>query len=490
MTFHIKYRMSRALYIMELKMSNIKKSIWAGLSVLTLTACQPSHTGTLYHSFTELDPVTQEITPQAWVIVDGDKIAKVGAGSLPRGSFDQSIDMSGRYALPGLIDAHAHITAGPHTFEIKDGAPLVTIESRDDITKFSARQALAFGVTTVRNPGGSTEANHNYDQKIASGEWIGPEAVHAGSVIQPLPMGGSAFTHPKTEAEWQAEAEHQAKMGMRYFKLYVSLNEEELAQGVRAAKAAGLKPIAHLDGVSWTTASKLGIQGLEHALPTSADLLEPDAKEAYLADITPDSRYTYRWFEYVDFEGPKFLELVESLKANQIELNFNFLVNHVIYNADNPDIFPQEWDRFAHPENLAAAEHFRELGTTGWAPEDFEKARAAFPKVLEFGKILYDAGLPIMIGTDGNGGAPYLAFEMKLHTAAGIAAWDVLNLATTSATEILQISDRTGRIEQGLEADIVFLNSNPLDDMMNIADVDLTLSNGKAYSFEEMTRMK
>ncbi len=465
-------------------MTIFRQSLCAGLAVLALSACQSEPAGMLYHGFTRLDPDTRKITPEAWVVIDGESIVKTGAGALPRGSFEQSFDMNGRYALPGLIDAHAHITSGPHKLEIKDGAPLMTIESRDDITEFSARQALAFGVTTVRNPGGGTEANHNYDQKIASGEWDGPEAFHAGAVIQPLPMGGSAFTHPKTEAEWEAEAEHQAAMGMRYFKLYVSLSEEELALGIKAAKNAGLKPIAHLDGVSWTKASELGIAGLEHALPTSADLLEPEAKKAFIAGLTPDSRYMFRWFELVDYEGPVFLEMLNALKANQVELNFNFLVNYLIFNGDRD--FPEEWNDYIHAENLAAAEGFRAMSLTGWTPEDFDRARAVFPKVLQFGKILHEAGLPIMIGTDGNGGAPFLAFEMKLHTDAGIDPWDVLNMATTSAADILDISERTGRIQPGMEADIVFLKANPLEDMMNISKVDRTISDGKAHLFDEL----
>ncbi|MCH7686283.1 MAG: hypothetical protein IH899_06340, partial [Planctomycetes bacterium] len=82
-------------------------------------------------------------------------------------------------------------------------------------------------------------------------------AVHAGAAAQPPPFGGSAFVYPETEDEWRAEAERQADLGMKYFKLYVSLTEDELATGIRVAHDQGLRAIAHLDQVSWTRAAAL-----------------------------------------------------------------------------------------------------------------------------------------------------------------------------------------------------------------------------------------
>lgn len=108
--------------------------------------------------------------------------------------------------MPGLVDAHAHITAGPHKVELVNGAPAGTIPSVDEVTQFNAKTALAFGVTTVRNPAGDSEANARYDQQVASGAWIGPDAVHAGAAVQPPPFTGAAFTCPRTEAAWQGEA--------------------------------------------------------------------------------------------------------------------------------------------------------------------------------------------------------------------------------------------------------------------------------------------
>ena len=65
--------------------------------------------------------------------------------------------------------------------------------------------------------------------------------------------------------------------------------------------------------MSWTRAVELGIDGLEHALPTSPDLLEPVARARYIAERDPTSRFMYRWFELADFDGPLIRRLVELL---------------------------------------------------------------------------------------------------------------------------------------------------------------------------------
>jgi len=213
--------------------------------------------GDVYTGMTVLLPDKERRIDNGFILVQDGRIVDFGAGPAP--SAARVHDMKGTFALPGFIDAHAHITAGPHRITLEAGKPPVGIESDDEKTRHQARIALAFGVTMVRNPGGDTEANARYDRMIASGAWTGPEALHAGSVIQPLPFAGASFAYPRTEAEWDAEAARQAGLGMRYFKLYTNLSERELELGIKAAHRHGLKAIGHLHAVSWQRAAELGI---------------------------------------------------------------------------------------------------------------------------------------------------------------------------------------------------------------------------------------
>lgn len=468
---------------------DIRQVLIALLACAWLVGCNSVATtseapaGVLYHGFSLLDPHAEHVVDDAYLLVDQGKIAAVGAGEWKGRPPERSVDMAGRYALPGLIDGHAHITSGPHSVEVVDGAPLISIPSVDAITRHNAAVALAFGITTVRNPGGDPAANARYDAQISSGAWLGPEALHAGAVIQPPPFGGAAFAYPRSAAEWNAEAQRQAGMGMRYFKLYSGLDAEELEQGIQAAHRNGLKAIAHLDAISWTQAARLGMDGLEHTLPTSADVLEPAQRALYLAERGADARYLFRWFELAEFDGPLIQEMLAELAQRQVVVSTTLGVNELTYNSDRLDTVLPPGDRaYFHPANLEALLSF----LPRMSDEDHRRARAVMPKVLELARRLHVAGVPLLVGTDGNGGGPAYSRELELHMRAGISAWGVLRLATSDAADALGIGNRTGRIAEGMEADIAFFGSNPLGDPGRLRDLKLVLVDGKAATPEDI----
>lgn len=441
---------------------------------------------TLYHGFAHVDVTHAKVIPNSWLIVEDDRIVALGAGNPPEDFSGERRDVSGTWALPGLIDGHAHITAGPHKVEVANGKPTVTIESVDTITRYNALMALAYGVTTVRNPGGDPEANARYDANVASGRWRGPTALHAGAVIQPPPFGGKAFAYPTTREGWLAEAKRQAELGMTYFKLYTSLTADELALGIEAAHAHGLQAIAHLDQVSWQTALDLGIDGLEHALPTSADLLPKPHRATFDQRRLAGSRYLAEWFALVDFDGPEMQQLFATLADRGTTLNLTLLVNHMVAHADDLSrIIDDAAVGDLHPDTWAASSQFLAMGAAYWSPDDFVMARDALERVAEFLRRLHDAGIPLLIGTDGNGGGAFMALEMQLHVDAGLSTFEVLDLATTAAAQTMGLP-ATGRIASGLEADIVFLSQDPTTDVSAVRAVTAVLVDGDYLTREQL----
>jgi imidazolonepropionase-like amidohydrolase len=442
----------------------------------------------LYYNFTLVDPATEKRVENAWVVVEAGHLSRIGSGRPPRTADPaRSHDLSGRFVIPGLIDAHAHITAtGILKVAMANGAPVISMKIDESITQRNARVALSRGVTTVRNPAGNPEENAQYDRMIASGAWIGPEARHAGAAVEPPPFGGEMFVYPRTEAEWQAEASRQAKLGMTYFKLYMDLNEQELATGIRVAHEHGLQAIAHLNNVSWMRAAELGIDGLEHALPTSPDLLEPEARARYVAQRDMTSRFMYQWFELADFNGPLVRRLVELLAKKKIPVDLTLVVNELVYNTDDlARVLPQAQLDFFHPDVLAVYESQLRASAAGWTPEDYERARAVMPKVLAFARLLHEAGVPMMIGTDAGGGI-MIDREMELHREAGIPVWDVLRMATSGTADIMKMGDRIGRIKEGYEADLAILEADPVADVRATAQVYGVINNGSLLLAEEL----
>ncbi len=443
----------------------------------------------LYTNLVLLDPEKEGRTANAYILVADRKIVEVGTGTPNAKSKARIHNMGGRFALPGFIDAHAHITLGPQVVQVRDGIPSITFKSDDAISQRYGRIALAYGVTTVRNPGGETAANARYEQMVANGQWIGPDALSAGAIVEPPPFDPPYFVYPRTEDEWQAEAAHQAQLGMKYFKLYSELTEEEVARGIRVAHQHGLKAIAHLNKVSWTRAAQLGIDGLEHALATSPDLLEPQQRATYISELGADSKFMYRWYELADYDGPRIREMIHLIVEKKIALNLTLVVNEIVYNSDNLNrAYPAEFRRYEDPKTLESALTGLRLSSTGWTPDDFIRARAIMPKVLQFARRLYEAGAKMMIGTDGHGGSWFYARELALHAQAGIPIWAVLHMATSQAADILGIGRHTGRIAPGFDADVVFLDRDPSRDIGAARSVHSVLSKGRYFVSNELLR--
>ncbi len=89
-----------------------------------------------------------------------------------------------------------------------------------------------------------------------------------------------------------------------------------------------------------------------------------------------------------------------------------------------------------------------------------------------FVKAAYEAGVPIACGTDENGmhGTGRCPEEYVSLVEAGLPAWAVLQGATGRAAAVLDIGDDTGTIAEGLRADILVLNKNPLEDISVLCD--------------------
>jgi len=118
--------------------------VWVWALVL-LPASRSYAAPELYSGFTLVDPQKETRTANAWLVVEYGRIAKVGSGPAPRGPFAAVHDMTGLYAVPGMIDAHAHVVTGPFRGKIENGKPVIGLASADKYTRFNAaiRQAVA-----------------------------------------------------------------------------------------------------------------------------------------------------------------------------------------------------------------------------------------------------------------------------------------------------------------------------------------------------------
>lgn len=459
-------------------MKLINRTLAALLATLLLWAAPVNADQYLLVNATLIEPATKTLKENAWVHIAQGKIVAVGQGAAP--AMEPPIDLAGAYLLPGLIDAHLHLTAGPLAVEMKDGTPALSMESNEVITRFHAKAALASGVTTAFSPAGDPIANHRYAQQQRNGELLGPALHYAGLFFDPMPIAGGSV-YPAGIDGWRAEIERQKALGASHIKLYHGLTQAELRQGIALAKDAGLKSIAHLDHVSWQFAADAGVDALTHAFMSSADLLPVAARAQFEAERAPgNSQYLYRWFEAVDYDAEPMQTLFRTLARKKVRVDLTLLANEMAFFQPQLDNLYPASDWQIHP---AAANWRNNIGMSvyNWTAEDFQRAEAVFPKVLELVQRMHKAGVPLLIGSDSYGAGDWFWRELQLHQRAGLDNWRILQMVTSDAARLLQLAD-IGHVRAGTHADLIVLSQNPLEDIGALRSVNMVIQRGNRHS--------
>jgi len=144
----------------------------------------------------------------------------------------------------------------------------------------------------------------------------------------------------------------------------------------------------------------------------------------------------------------------------------------------------------ADPYVLSTLDDLQEIPTVDIPPRIVSMMKAGRPVVsdpipLKNLKRLQDAGIPIALGTDaGNIGTPHgpaIFREMELMAQAGLSASQILTAATVNGAKVMGREEELGRIEAGMLADLVILNSDPLSDIRNTSDIHRVIKGGELY---------
>jgi imidazolonepropionase-like amidohydrolase len=123
-----------------------------------------------------------------------------------------------------------------------------------------------------------------------------------------------------------------------------------------------------------------------------------------------------------------------------------------------------------------------------------DRIQKTYDTALKNLKILEDAGITIAAGTDaGNIGTihgPAIFREFQLMREAGLTPMQILQCATVNAAKLFggEIGPKIGTIAPGHFADLVILNSNPIDDIGHASDIDGVMKNGILYPADAVTR--
>jgi imidazolonepropionase-like amidohydrolase len=423
---------------------------------------------------TVIDGTDAEPIRDAIVVLRGDRIEQVGPAasfSLPKGA--RVIDVAGKWILPGFMDLHAHTVLGAWTVDSSGGKRELKMEYDDPASVEIMRTALAYGVTTVRNPSALTRAAISLRDRLRLGEIQGARLVTTGAILETV-TAGDMVVKVTNEAEVRAEVARQARAGVDLVKLYARLTPDLVRAGIDEAHRWGIQATGHLWQTSWTDAANAGIDAIEHITPGNAALLPAASREEFLK--IKGTQFMYRWFDLVDLDGPEIREMIDALVKHRVTVDPTLLAFEAIAWADDSTRFPTDI-AWLMPPSLTKGTSGGALLSMGWKPEDYRMAKASWPRILAFTKRLHDAGVRLVVGTD----APVAWFfhrELELLVSAGIPPADVIRMATRNASWAINRPTELGTVTRGKIADLVVLSANPLEDIRNTRKIEWVVQSG------------
>jgi imidazolonepropionase-like amidohydrolase len=395
---------------------------------------------TLVRAGKVLDVKTGKIATGQVVVIEADKIVSVGpASSVKATASDRTIDLPNATVLPGLIDAHTHLTFNP---QFGYDSLAISVPREALIGARNARVTLEAGITTVRNVGASGYADVALRDAINAGDVPGPRMLVSGPALSIT--GGHCDNdllpyeyHATSEgvADGVEQVQHRVREVIKYGADLIKVcatggvlskgddpnasqyTLEEMKAIVADAHRLGRKVAAHAhgaQGVIW--ASEAGVDSVEHG------------------------------------------HLMNDAAIATLKKNATYLV---------PTLYLVDWQR----------EHAAEANLPDFAKKKMDM-------ISQVGKAnvkkAFEAGVKIGMGTDA---AVYPhglnAHELAVYVSLGMSPLQAIQTATINDADLLGWSNKVGTIEPGKWADIIAVDGDPLQDVTTLQHVKFVMKGGE-----------
>jgi hypothetical protein len=399
------------------------------------------------------DSETGKTIPKTTVVVEGNRVKAVGRDGkvvVPKNA--EVIDARGRMLLPGLWVMHVHISAN-------DGL-----------------MHVAAGVTSVRDMANDTDALLALRSKIDAGEEIGPRILMAGIMDGRGPYAGPTKVLVDTEEEARAAVENYARLGYSQVKIYSSIKPELVPKIIEMAHAKGLRVSGHVP--AFMTAEQFVRAGADEFQHINFFVLN------FLFDDVKDTRTPVRFTAVadraatIDLSSARVRSLVELLKERKTVVDPTVNVFEGMF-TDRPGRIPAGYAEVADRLPPQARRYLLAGGLP--VPEGKDaRYRESSKALLRMIKMLYDAGVPLVAGTDATPGFA-LHRELELYAEAGIPANEVLRIATLGAARVMKRDTELGSIAPGKLADLILIDGDPTRRIADIRRVSLVVKDGRVY---------
>jgi imidazolonepropionase-like amidohydrolase len=406
------------------------------------------------------DAEAGRMRPRTTVVVTGNRITAVGEDgrvAVPAGA--EVIDLAGKALMPGMWDMHVHMG--------------------DD----EGLMHLAAGVTTVRDLANDTEETLARRRRIAEGTLLGPRMILAGFMDGPGPFAGPTKVLVSTADSARAWVNRYADLGYEQIKIYSSIDPAIVPAIVDAAHKRGLRVSGHVpQGMTAEEFVRAGADELQHTNFLFLNFWRDSVKDTR----TPE-RFTApaQRAALLDLGSERVRRFIALLKERGTVIDPTVAIFEGMFSGRDGSV---------NPVYAAVADRMpptvRRGFLTGGLPvpegmdQRYRESFGAFKKMV---KALYDAGVPIVAGTDDMAGFAYHR-ELELYAQAGIPAPEVLKIATINAARITKREKELGSIAPGKLADLIVVDGNPAERIADVRRVTLVMKDGVLYDPGAMYR--
>ena len=387
------------------------------------------------------------------VVVQGNQIVAVGPAATAHVPADaERIDGRGKTLLPGLFDMHMHV------------------QSIDGILN------IASGVTAGRDVGNDIERlaaiQDQWDRCIA----IGPRLWKAGMIDGPGQYHAPTGSFVDNAADAEAAVNHYADLGYVQIKLYSSLKPELVPGIATVAHRRGLRLSGHVpNGITAADFVREGADELQHINFIFLNFLAAKVKDTR----TPE-RFTAvgEYAAGLDLDSAEVRDFIQLLLDHHTTLDVTLVAFEGMFNGRPGQVSPD----FA-PVLARLPVQIRRQAVSGGLPvtvANDQRYRDSYAAMLRMTKKLFDAGIPILVGTDSTAGI-MLHRELELEVKAGIPPLRALQNASWLAATVLKQQATLGSIRVGKRADLLLVEGDPGRRISDIRRGRLVLKDGVAF---------
>jgi imidazolonepropionase-like amidohydrolase len=353
---------------------------------------------------------------RAIVVRDGRIESIVASSEAPAEA--RRFELHGKFLLPGLIDAHVHVGSVAQ-----------------------AQKALRSGITTLRSMGASHYADVGLRELAKTGVVDLPEILAAGYHVRPQPSRELFLDDPSLA---------------------------DLYRGVEGAESYRRTTAANLErSVDWIKITSTERAGLPDTDPRKQTMRLEEIRA--VVDEAMRRGAPVASHAHGDEGGRAAVE--GGVRS----------IEHGTYLSEETLALMKEKGTFLVP-TVAVVQDLMDAGGDYDDPVLQVRGRHMLPRLMETVRTAHRLGVKVVAATDTSfrpESTLTLQHDIEMLTRCGLSSMEAIEAATRLGAELLGIDDRTGTIQEGLEADLIVVDQDPTENILSLQDVLMVVNNGK-----------